>query len=139
MSQSPEIASVAKLLQEAAQTLLRLVPQDEAESHQGEPEEDAEQDEYRTYRVPFHVLDDEQELLEEYNTDRLTHVLSEIHTDLSLMVELLKGYAEGKDYEGFTYFLFAQKIQQPLDRLSKACSVTVDWDLMKREAIKAEA
>lgn len=37
-----------------------------------------------------------------------------------------------------TYWLLAQKLQQPLGRLSKACSVTVDWELVMRRTIGIE-
>lgn len=127
MSQSPELASVAKMLQEAAQTLLRLVSQDEAESHQGEPEEDAEQDEFRTYRVPFHILDDEQILLKTYNAKRIADALAEIRNEFYLLLELLKGYAENKDDEGFLYFLFTEQLSRPMKMLHKTCSVLADF------------
>ena len=133
MSQSPELASVAKMLQEAAQTLLRLVPQDEAESHQSEPEEDAEQDEFRTYRVPFHVLDDEQMLLKTYNAKRIADALADIYSEFYLMLELLKGHSENTDSEGFLYFLFAEQLAKPLNMLSKTCSVLADFHLQPEE------
>lgn len=51
------------------------------------------------------------------------------------MIELMRGYAEGKDDEDFTYWLLAQKLQELLDRLSKACSITVDCKLICRRTI----
>jgi len=133
MSQSPEIVSVAKLLQEAAQTLLRLVQQDTAESHQGEPEEDAGQDEYRTYRVPFHILDDEQILLETYNAKRIADALAEIRNEFFLLLELLKGHSENMDNEGFLYSLFVEQLSRPMDMLHKTCSVLADFHRQPEE------
>lgn len=76
--------------------------------------------------------------MDEFDKDRLAHVLRDIYTDFYLMIELMRGYAENKDDEDFTYFLLAEKLQHPLDRLSKACSVTVDWELMTKKTVGVE-
>ncbi len=103
------------------------------------PGDPANGDQYREYFIPAGNVKEEQELLDEYNTDRLTHVLRDIYTDFYLMIELMRGYAEGNDDEDFTYFLLAQKLQQPLDRLNKACSATVDWELIARRTVGVES
>jgi len=129
-----DLVSIAEALQEAAQSLLCLTPpKQQANSPLDEPEEPARQGELRSYRVPFHILNDERELLDEYGTDRIAHVLREIYTEFFLMLELMKGYAERKDDEDFTYFLVAEKLLKPLDKLSKACSVLVDFELQTKE------
>lgn len=96
-------------------------------------------DQYREYFIPAKNAREEQELLDEYAQDRLTHVLRDIYTDFYLMIELMRGYAQNKDDEDFTYFLLAEKLQHPLDRLSKACSATVDWELMTRKTVRVES
>lgn len=102
------------------------------------PGNPADGDQYREYFIPANIIIEEQELLDEYNTDRLAHALREIYNDFYLMIELMRGYAEGKDEEDFTYWLLAQKLQHPLNRLSKACSVIVDWQLVMRRSIGVE-
>ncbi len=102
----------------------------------GNPSDGAQ---YREYYIPAKNVREEQELLDEYDKDRLTHVLREIYMDFYLMIELMKGYAENNDDEDFTYFLLAEKLQQPLDRLSKACSATVDWELIARKTTGVES
>lgn len=102
------------------------------------PGNPADGDQYREYYIPVNIVKEEQELLEEYETDRLAHVLGEIYNDFYLMIELMRGYAERKDDEDFTYWLLAQKLQQPLDRLSKASSLIVDWKLVMRRTIGVE-
>lgn len=102
------------------------------------PGNPANGDQYREYYIPANIVVDEQELLDEYDTNRLAHALREIYNDFYLMIELMRGYAEGKDDEDFTYWLLAQKLQEPLDRLSKACSITVDWELVMRRTIGVE-
>ncbi|MCC8193437.1 MAG: hypothetical protein LIP28_02170 [Deltaproteobacteria bacterium] len=102
------------------------------------PGNPADGDQYREYYIPANIVREEKELLDEYETDRFAHALREIYTDFYLMIELMRGYAEGKDDEDFTYFLLAQKLQLPLDRLSKACSVVVDWQLVMRRTIGVE-
>lgn len=52
----------------------------------------------------------EQELLDEYETDRLAHTWREISTDFYVMMELMRGSAEGKDGEDFTSFSVGVKI-----------------------------
>lgn len=103
------------------------------------PGNPADGDQYREYYIPAVIAKEEQELLNEYETDRFAHALREIHTDFYLMIELMRGYAEGKDDEDFTYFLLAQKLQHPLDRLSKACFVAVDWQLVMKRIIGVES
>ena len=103
-----------------------------------DPRNHKDGDQYREYYIPANIIKDEQALLNEYETDRLAHALREIYNDFYLMIELMRGYAEGKDDEDFTYFLLAQKLQQPLDRLSRACSVTVDWELVRKRTIGGE-
>ena len=95
-------------------------------------------DQYREYYIPVNIVREEQELLDEFGTDRLAHALREIYNDFYLMIELMRGYAERKDDEDYTYWLLALKLQQPLDRLSKACSVTVDWELVMTRSIGVE-
>ena len=137
MATHSELASVAKMLQEAAQTLLHLSESPPSgEFPQSAVEGLARQDDYRFYRVPSHILDDERELLAEYETDRMAHVLREIYTEFFLMLELMKGYAERNDDEDFTYFLLAQQLFKPLESLSRACSVLVDFELQAKEPIK---
>ena len=92
-------------------------------------------DQYREYFIPAQNAREEQELLDEYAQDRLTHVLHDIYTDLYLMIELMRGYAENKDDEDLTYFLLAEKLRHPLDRLSKVCSATVDWEVLTRKTV----
>lgn len=96
-------------------------------------------DQYREFYIPVHIVKEEQELLDEYETDRLAHALREIYNDFYLMIELMRGYAENKDDEDFTYYLLAEKLKHPLDRLSKACSVVVDWKLVLRRTIGVES
>lgn len=130
----PDLTALAVSLQEAAQALLNLTtPAQTDESLQDKTGELTQQDEYRSYRVPFHILDDEQELLAEYGTDRIAYVLREIYTEFFLMLELMKGYAERNDDKDFTYILIAQQLFKPLDKLSKACSVLVDFELQTKE------
>lgn len=100
------------------------------------PSNPADGDQYREYFIPAKNAKEEQELLDEYNKDRLAHVLRDIYTDFYLMIELMRGYAEGKDDEYFTYFLLAEKLQHPLNRLSKACSAIVDWELTTRKTVE---
>ena len=94
-------------------------------------------DQYREYYIPVKNIKEEQELLDEYETDRLAHALREIYTDFYLLIELMRGYAENNDDDDFTYYLLAQKLQKPLDRLSLACSASVDWELICRRTIGA--
>ena len=133
MAPHPDLASVAKMLQETAQALLGVTLSPPHSPPPTEPQTPAHQDKLRSYRVPFHILDDEQELLDEYDTDRIAHVLRDIHTEFFLMLELMKGYADRNDDEDFTYFLIAQHLFKPLDRLSKVCSVLVDFSLQAKE------
>ena len=92
-------------------------------------------DRYREYFIPERNVRIEQELLDEYAQDRLTQVLRDIYTDFYLMIELMRGYAQNKDDEDFTYFLLAEKLQHPLARLSTVCSATVDWEIMIRRTV----
>ena len=134
MTIHPELVSVAQALQAAAQTILNLAePPNPDESSDHETEETARQAELRHYHVPFHALDEERELLSEYNTDNIADVLDEIHTDFFLMLELMKGYAEQFEEEGLIYSLTAEKLLKPLGRLRKVCSVLVDFKLESKE------
>jgi len=92
-------------------------------------------DQYREYYIGAKSIEEEQELLEEYETDRFAHALREIYNEFYLMIELMRGYAENNDDEDFTYFLLAERLKKPLDRLSLACSTIVDWELVCRRTI----
>jgi len=127
MSQSHDLASVARTLQEAAQALIDLIPPEDTSPPPDGSERDARQDEYRTYRVPFYILDDEQILLKTYNAKRIADALADIYSEFYLMLELLKGHSENTDSEGFLYFLFVEHLSRPLNMLSKTCSVLADF------------
>ena len=103
------------------------------------PANPKEGDQYREYYIPANIVKEEQELLDEYDTDRLAHALREIHSDFYLMIELMRGYSQNRDDEDFTYFLLAEKLQHPLNRLSKACSAIVDWELITRKTVGVES
>lgn len=45
-------------------------------------------DQYREYYIPIRSVEEEQELLEEYETDRFAHALREIYNEFYLMIEL---------------------------------------------------
>ena len=116
------LVTVAKMLQEAAETLLKICPESPPDEPPPDDEDTKHQDEYRSYRVPFHVLDDEQYLLDKYQVERVADALSMIYDEFYLMLSLLKGYAEGLDDEGYIYFLFTEHLKIPLDMLSKGSS-----------------
>ena len=101
------------------------------------PGNPADGDQYREYYIPVNIV--REELLDEYETDRLAHALCEIYNEFYLMIELMRGYAESRDYQDFTYFLLAERLKQPLDKLSKASSVVVDWKLVCKKTIGVEA
>lgn len=88
-----------------------------------------QRDEYRSYRVPFYIPDEEHEFLVECETNRTAHVVQEIHTEFFVRLALMKGYAERNADENATYFFIAKQLFKPLDRLGKACSVPVDFEL----------
>ena len=92
-------------------------------------------DQYREYFIPACNVREEQKLLEEYAQGRLTDALRGIYTDFYLLIELMRGYARSNEDADFTYFLLAEKLQQPLDKLNKACSATVDWKLISRKTV----
>lgn len=86
-------------------------------------------DQYRSYRVPFHILDDERELLAEYQVDGIADVLQEIYSEFFILRELMQVYAERNGARDFTYAQLAKQLGRPLSKLSKTCSVLVDFEL----------
>ena len=71
------------------------------------PDNPSDGDQYREYYIPVHIAKEEQELLDEYHTDRLAYALPEIYDEFYLMTELMRGCAESKEEKDFTYFLLA--------------------------------
>ena len=96
-------------------------------------------DQYREYFIPAFIVREEQKLLEECAQGRLADALRGIYTDFYLLIELMHGYAQNNEDADFTYFLLAEKLRQPLDRLNKACSVTVDWKLIRQKIMGVES
>ena len=92
-------------------------------------------DQYREYFIPCFNASEEAELLREYNQNRLTDALRSIYSDFYMLIDLMRGYAQSRQDTDFTYALLAEKLQHPLSRLSKACSATVDWQLIKRTTV----
>lgn len=97
-----------------------------------------EGDQCREYFIPASNVREEQKLLEAYAQTRLTDALRGIYTDFYLLIELMRGYAQSREDQDVTYFLLAEKLQQPLDRLNTACSATADWTLMSRKTVGVE-
>lgn len=87
-------------------------------------------DHIREYYIPLNIIKEEKKLLDEYQTDRIAHVLREIYDDLYLMIELMSGYSEKDDDENFTYYLIARKLKQILDNFNKTCSIIIDFSLV---------
>lgn len=84
------------------------------------PGNPADGDQYREYYIPANIVKEEHELLEEYETDRLAHVLGEIYNDFYLMIELMRGYAEGKDDEDFTYWAAGSKTPAAIGQVEQS-------------------
>lgn len=105
----------------------------------GGPSSPQDRGQYREYFIPASNISEEQKLLEQYAEKRFGDALRGIYTDFYLLIELMRGYTKYNDSEDYTYFLLAEKLQQPLDRLSKACSAIGDWKLISRRIADAEA
>ena len=133
-SDCPEFSQLVSDLYAAAEALLTHpdgVPSPPT------PEEPARRHEYRSYRVPHHALDDERELLEECGADRIGNALHEIHAEFYLMLTLMQAYAESNDDGNSIYPILAEHLTRPLERLAKACSVLVDFELQPNKVAGA--
>jgi hypothetical protein len=86
-------------------------------------------DEYRTYRIPGFMVDEEQKMLGMYKADSWQEVFSMAHGQLHTMVLLMRHFEAGEDIDGFSIQLMGDALMAPLDMLSRLCSLVEDFRL----------
>lgn len=129
---SPEdFAALAASLQEMAETVIALC---RAARHTREPETaasttpaQARAAEQRQFRLPGHAVQQEQELLKQYEADSLAAALNEIHMELYTTIFLMKNYSYGDDEQSFHIHLLGMQLERTLKMLRKACSILADY------------
>ena len=136
----PDMASIADSLQQAARALLELnqggQPSGESAGsrsglNQSEPKKTLT--EYRTYRVPGFIVDEEQRMLRLYNSDSWQEMLNKTYEQLYTMALLMKGFEAEEHVDGFSVQLMGNTMMAPLGMLSRLCSLVADFRLQSED------
>lgn len=147
-SQSPDLTTIATMLTEAAQALLKYgnVPEDvvmgdcSEDDEQSSPIEDGYKrgefhEEYRCFRLPHFIVRREYELLQQHKQDKFAHLVSRVYDELYTTVLLMRHIDDCADLTGFELHLISQNLSRPLDLLSTVCSQLADFELVQKTTI----
>ena len=133
-NQTPKNATaLAEKLRETAAALLELArytaEQAELEAPETPPRTPGNPDsEYRTYRIPRFIIEEERSLLESFNADDWQEVLHLARCRFQVITNLLLHYDEDRQVDGFFLNLLAESLLEPgLDTLNRLCSLLADF------------
>ena len=129
----PDLTNLAEKLQETAQALMafaqagQFLPDNESE--QGEVEEPVKKpSEFRTYRLPWFIVDEEKEMLEVTGARDWQEMFHQTRCQLRTLATLMQHFDESEEVDGFFLNQIAENIMEPtLDMLDKLCSLIADF------------
>lgn len=152
-SHPTDLTSIAAMLHEAAQALLRLGKEQEApESDESEfcgdkreasgpIEEGYNQgqfhEEIRCYRVPQYIVKREYDLLTQHEQDNFFCLVNRAYDDLSTTVMLMRNLDDEAGFSGFDVHLISELLSRPLGLLNSICSQFADFKLVEKTTIPA--
>ena len=129
----PELANLAEKLQETAQALMAFskigqpLPDNENEQG-GEDEPIKKPSEFRTYRLPWFIVDEEKEMLEVTGAQDWQEMFHQIRCQLRTLATLMQHFDEYEEVDGFFLNQIAENIMEPtLDMLDRLCSLIADF------------
>lgn len=136
----PGFIELAQKLQEVAEALLCLYPVNKDKEGQGEPGiADAPQEspaEYRTYRLPGYMLEEEREMLEMYDAKDWQELLHITRAKLEILSQLMRNFDDGEQVNGFFLNQIAEHMMGPaMDMLNGLCSLVADFRLPEEEEV----
>lgn len=148
-----DLASIAAMLHEAAQALLRFGKEQEAPEYDGSDscacereahssiEEGYKQgqfhEEVRCYRLPQYIVKREHELLTQHKQDDFFCLMDRVYDDLAATILLMRNLDDGTDFSGFEVHLMSELLSRPLEVLSSICSQFTDFELVQKTTIPA--
>lgn len=87
--------------------------------------------EFRTYRIPGFMVDEEREMLKWYKADNWQEMFNKTYDQLYTMALLMQNFEAGEDVDGFSVQLMGNSLMVPLDMLSRLCSLVADFRPVK--------
>lgn len=129
----PDLTNLAEKLQETAQTLMAFSqatqPLPDNESEQVEVEEPLKKpSEFRTYRLPWFIVDVEKEMLELTGAQDWQEMFHQTRCQLRTLATLMQHFDESEEVDGFFLNQIAENIMEPtLDMLDRLCSLIADF------------
>lgn len=129
----PDLTSLAGKLQEAAQALMAFSqsaqPLPDNEGEQGGMEEPAKKpSEFRTYRLPWFIVDEEKEMLEVTGARDWQEMFHQTRCQLRTLATLMQHFDVSEEVDGFFLNQIAENIMEPtLDMLDRLCSLVADF------------
>jgi hypothetical protein len=114
-SQQPDLASIAAMLNEAAQALLRF----------GKGQESSESGDSAS-------LDDESE-----PSGPIYHLVNRVYDDLFTTILLMRHLDDSTEISGFELHLISDNLSRPLEVLSSVCSQLADFELVQKITVPA--
>ena len=131
----PDFTELAQKLQEVAQVLLALSQTKEEQGGSESAETEAvpppkkRPDQFRTYRIPAYIMDEEEEMLDVYGAEDWREVLYHARATFGVLADLMRNFDECKRVKGFFLNEVAQHMMMPpLDMLNRLCSVVACFE-----------
>lgn len=152
-SHPTDLASIAAMLNEAAQALLRFgkgqeapksgdsTPRDDEREPSGPIEEGYRRGEFheeiRCFRLPHFTVRREYELLQQHKQATLYHLVNRVYDDLFTTILLMRHLDDSTEISGFELHLISDNLSRPLEVLSSVCSQLADFELVQKTTVPA--
>lgn len=149
-SKSPDLTSIAAMLNEAAQALFNFGKSPEAGSLEDSTEDEESSspiedgykrgefhEEYRCFRLLHFIVRREYELLQQYKQDKFAHLVNRVYEDLYATILLMRHMDDSTDISGFELHLISENLSRPLDLLNTICSQLADFELIQKTSLPA--
>mgnify|MGYP003623417093 CR=1 FL=1 len=149
-SQSPDLTTIAAMLNEAAQALLNFGKAPEADSLEDSADDDEHSspieggykrgefhEEYRCFRLPHFIVRREYELLQQHKQDKFAHLVNRVYEDLYTTILLMRHIDDSTELTGFELHLISENLSRPLGLLNTICSQLADFTPVQKTTIPA--
>ncbi len=89
--------------------------------------------EYRTYRIPGHMVAEERKLLAMYQADSWQEMFNKAYDQLYTMALLMRHFKTEEELDGYSVQLLGETLMVPLRLFDRLCALVADFRLQTED------